>query len=261
MIRTENQKTMFRSMNPSFYNRSTKEISIMATSNRNNEMQHVSPIGTAKYPYLTQPDTKFDERGTYKVDLIITTFEANDILKTATLLAKEFKKEDLESNPARKKWGLHLPLLADVNQDGEDTGAMVARFKQSATIRTRDGREIKKSILLFDYKANRLSNVNPYSGTKMSVAYTMSAYANPTGKTYGVTFRLIAAQIVELVEGGQGTSAESLGFQSQTDGFVRTEQQDADDEAEILESAAEESPTKPVSGQGEEETSGEEVPF
>lgn len=233
----------------------------MATSNRNNEMQHVSPVGTAKFPYLVQPDTKFDDRGTYKVDLIITEKEEKAIKSVATKLAAEFKKEDVESNPTRKKWGLHLPLLDDVTQDGEDTGQKVARFKQAATIRTRDGREIKKSILLFDSQGNRISDINPYSGTKMSVAYTMSAYANPTGKTYGVTFRLIAAQIIELVEGGTGMSAESLGFQNQADGFVMPEQQDADDEAEILDSDENETETKSVSVPSEEETSGEEVPF
>ena len=234
----------------------------MAISNRNNEMQHVSPIGTAKFPYLVNPDTKFDERGTYKVDLIITPKEAASIKSVATKLATSFKKDDLESNPTRKKWGLHLPLLDDTNQDGEDTGQKVARFKQAASIRTRDGRDISKSVLLFDSQGNRLTDVNPYSGTKMSVAYTMSAYANPTGKTYGVTFRLIAAQIIELVEGGTGMSAESLGFTNQMDGFVvDIEQQEADDETEILEENATETVTKQVSVQSKEEDSGDEVPF
>ena len=233
----------------------------MATNHSNNDMQHVSPVGRAKFPYLVNPDTKFDERGTFKVDLILKSQEASAIKTAATKLATSFKKEDVESNPSRKKWGLHLPLLDDIDQDGEDTGQKVARFKQAATIRTRDGREIQKSILLFDSQGNRISGINPYSGTKMSVAYTMSAYANPTGKTYGVTFRLVAAQIIELVEGGTGMSAESLGFQNQEDGFVMTEQQDADDETEILESEGTDTETKPVSVPSDEETSGDEVPF
>ena len=227
--------------------------------NSKNEQQHVSPVGTAKFPYLVKPATKFDERGMFKVDLIIRAQEAHEIAKKAKALAVSFQNEDVESNPSRKKWGLYLPLLEDVDQDGEETGQMVARFKQAATIRTRDGREIKKSILLFDSQGNRITNVNPYSGTKMSVAYTMSAYANPTAKTYGVTFRLIAVQIIQLIEGGKGLSAESLGFQNQ-DGFV-IEQQDADDETEILESEDTATETKPVSLQSNEEATGEEVPF
>lgn len=233
----------------------------MATKNRNNDMQHRSPIGTAKYPYLVRPDDKFDERGTYKVDLIITPKEATEIKSIATKLAASFKKEDLESNPTRKKWGLHLPLLDDIDKDGEDTGQKVARFKQAASIRTRDGRDIKKKILLFDTEGNRCKNIDPYSGTKMCVAYNMSAYANPTGKTYGVTFRLVAAQIFELVEGGKSMSAESLGFTTESDGFVMdVEQQEADDETEIFQSEETDAP-KSVSVQSEEETTGEEVPF
>ena len=238
----------------------------MASNYSNSERQYTTPVGTAKYPYLLKPDTKFDERGTYKVDLIVTPAEASTIKAVATKLASAFKKEDLESNPSRKKWGLHLPLLDDVDQDNESTGKKVARFKQAATIRTRDGREIQKSILLFDSQGNRISDVNPYSGTRMSVAYTMSAYANPTGKTYGVTFRLVAVQIIELVQGGTGMSAESLGFQNQSDGFVMTKQQDADgddgDETEIFESTTSDTEdATPVSLQKPEETSGEEVPF
>ena len=222
------------------------------------DVQHISPIGTAKFPYLVIPDTKFDDRGTFKVDLIITEQEAKEIEQTATAMAKEFKKVDLEGNPSRKKWGLHLPLLPDVDQDGEDTGNMVARFKQLATIRTRDGREIKKSILLFDSTGNRISGINPYSGTSLAVAYIMSAYVNPTGRTYGVTFRLVAAQIIELVEGGNKMSAESLGFQKQTTGFVM--QQDADNEEEILDIEETKVKTDSLSVQGEEGKS-EEVPF
>jgi len=237
----------------------------MATSNRNNELQHVSPVGIAKFPYLVQPDTKFDERGTYKVDLIISEEEAQEIKATATKLASSFKKEDIEGNPSRKKWGLHLPLLDDLDQAGEDTGQKVARFKQVAVIRTRDGREITKSILLFDSQGNRISDVNPYSGTKMSVAYTMSAYVNPTGKTYGVTFRLIAVQIIELVEGGMSASAESFGFHNQDDGFVidqheMVQKQDVDDEAEIL-SEPDGTKAATVSVPSNEKATGEEVPF
>ena len=66
---------------------------------------------------------------------------------------------------------------------------------------------------------------------------------------------------IVLVEGGTGMSAESLGFQNQADGFVMPEQQDADDEAEILDSDENETETKSVSGPSEEETSGAEVPF
>ena len=236
----------------------------MATKmNSNNEQQHVTPVGTAKFPYLVKPDTKFDERGFYKVDLILTAKEAGAIESAAKKLATKFKQEDVANNPSRKKWGLHLPLLEDIDSDGEETGHMVARFKQAALIRTRDGREIQKSILLFDSDGNRLSNINPYSGTKMSVAYTMSAYANATGKTYGVTFRLIAAQIIELVEGGSGMSAESLGFQKHSDGFVV--QQDADDEEAITDHEEHEeqeaSTSVPDLRLSKEEGTEEEIPF
>ena len=162
--------------------------------------------------------------------------------------------DDGKTYPARKKWGLHLPLLEDANQDGEATGMVVVRFKQAAVLRTRDGREINKSVLIFDSQGNRVTDINPYSGTKMAVAYTMSAYANPTGSTYGVTFRLVAVQVIELVEGGNGADAESLGFSKQ-DGFV---QQDAVNEDESFTDSSE---AVPMEGKEEETTSVDSLPF
>ena len=223
-------------------------------SDINNDTQLTTPVGIAKYPYLVKPDTKFDERGIYKVDLILKPSEAKTIESAAKKLASKLKMDDVKTNPARKKWGLHLPLLEDAKQDGEATGMVVVRFKQAAVLRTRDGREINKSVLIFDSQGNRVTDINPYSGTKMAVAYTMSAYANPTGSTYGVTFRLVAVQVIELVEGGNGADAESLGFSKQ-DGFV---QQDAVNEDESFTDSSE---AVPMEGKEEETTSVDSLPF
>jgi len=186
---------------------------------RNYDKQYVTTVGVAKFPYLVKPDTKFDDRGLFKTDLILSKEDIQPIEDSAMELAKAFKASDVKNHPARKGWDYHIPILEDLDQDGNETGMGIARFKQAAAIRTRDGREIKKSILLFDSQGNRLTDVNPYSGTRMAVAYTMSPYANPTGKRYGVTFRLVAAQIIDLVE-GTGASADTMGFKK-VDGFVK----------------------------------------
>jgi len=40
----------------------------------------VSPKGIASYPYLTNPDTKFNPDGEYKVSLIVAGDEASKII-------------------------------------------------------------------------------------------------------------------------------------------------------------------------------------
>ena len=188
---------------------------------RKDDTHYVTPVGIAKFPHLVTPDKKFDDRGVYKVDLILSNKDIKDINKQAVELANDFRDKDLKNNPARKNWGFHIPVLEDTDKDGETTGNMVARFKQVAVLKTRDGREIAKTILMFDSKGNRIKDksINPYSGTKMSVSYTMTPYSNPTGKLYGVTFRLVGVQVIELIEGGHGPDAQALGFTKQ-DGFV-----------------------------------------
>ena len=48
---------------------------------KNNYTKIVSPEGVSQYAWLTQPDTKFDDSGHYKVNLIIPTDKASSLIK------------------------------------------------------------------------------------------------------------------------------------------------------------------------------------
>ena len=105
---------------------------------------------------------------------------------------------------------------------------MILRFKQKKMIVTRDGREIEKKIFICDADGNRTTNIEPKGGSKLNVAYYMLAYMAPSTKTYGVTFRLLGVQIIELVE----SSERDMGFTKQ-EGYVQPKQEAVDNEEEI----------------------------
>ena len=48
-----------------------------------------TPVGTAVYPRLQTPDTKFDELGTYKADVSIPLVDAEPLMAE---LAADYKK-------------------------------------------------------------------------------------------------------------------------------------------------------------------------
>ena len=189
----------------------------------------VSPQGIAKFPALLKADDHYDKpHGIYKVDLIVTPTQAKEVAAHAKREAVKFKNDDLKSNPSRKDWGIHIPVAPDLNKEKEETGQMILRFKQKKMIITRDGREIEKKIFICDADGNRTTNVDPKGGSKINVAYYMLAYMAPSTKTYGVTFRLLGVQIIDLVE----SSERDMGFSKQ-DGYVQPKQEAVDNETEM----------------------------
>ena len=189
----------------------------------------ISPKGIAKFPALLNADDHYDKpHGIYKVDLIVTPTQAKAVAAHAKREAVKFKNEDLKSNPSRKDWGIHVPVTPDLNKEKEETGQMILRFKQKKMIVTRDGREIEKKIFICDADGNRTTNIEPKGGSKLNVAYYMLAYMAPSTKTYGVTFRLLGVQIIELVE----SSERDMGFTKQ-EGYVQPKQEAVDNEEEI----------------------------
>ena len=55
-----------------------------------------TPVGVAAFPYLSTPDTKFNEEGEYKVNLILTKEEV--YLSSNSLIDFEVKVEPLSYN-------------------------------------------------------------------------------------------------------------------------------------------------------------------
>ena len=201
-------------------------------SKKNERM--TSPVGVALYPRLTRPDTKFKEEGEYKVDLLLPAKEAKPLMKQLEAMAEAAHKEAIESakNPRAaakiKKYQLQLPFEEHINEDGEETGEIKFRFKQKAEIKGKDG-VIKMRPMIFDAKLKPITeDIGIGSGTKMRVSFEPSPYVVSGQECVGVTLRLKAVQIIELVEYTGGGSGESYGFEAE-DGFAAEDTDYGDD--------------------------------
>lgn len=210
-----------------------------------------TPKGIAKFPRLNTPDTKFNANGEYKVSLILDPAEHQDFLDMLDQLADEAyeaAKEDILENgkgsqKARENQAKQVvrnePYIAELDQDGEETGMAEVRFKMKALIKTKDGRELSFSPKLFDAQGQPIdpAKVEIWGGSVIRVNFTPSPYYVAATKSAGVSLQLNAVQVLELVTGGGG-NAESFGFEVEEGGYSAPavdddEDSNSDDEGEF----------------------------
>lgn len=167
-----------------------------------------TPKGTAQYPWLSKPDTKFNDKGTYKVNIIVPAKEAQAFIKKVTEIRDQFFAQEKTKKKAQ------LPFAKEVDDQGNETGNVVIKCK----VDNRDDWDRKPKQ--FDASGNRIDkNVGGGSILKANVqVYTW----NVSSLGVGVTLQPVAVQVIELNEFGGSDNAEDFGFEKE-DGFVSDE--------------------------------------
>src|SRR5574340_143827 len=176
-----------------------------------------TPAGIAIYPWLSRPQAKYKkpDEFEYKCTLAVDAKlpETVALMKLLNAKAEAAFKEALEKcNPAdKKKLDKHVPFELEVGEDEKETGRVLFKVKQSTVIQGKKG-PIEITLRFFDAAGNKLEKVPPiYTGSKIKLSCTPVEFYNPAGKVAGVTLRLRAVQIIDLV-GGQSAKAEDYGF-------------------------------------------------
>jgi len=189
-----------------------------------------TPKGIAYFPYISQPDTKFDEAGVYKVNLCIPKAEAEPVIKLINAEILSGIKELIEKSKKEVKQA-PVPYHDEVDDTtGEPTGNVIIKFKSKAAYKP----------AVFDSKGNMMTSHNIYGGSAIKVNGSIAFYSSPSIGA-GVTLRLRAVQIIEYVEGADG--ATKFGFDSE-DGFtVESSAAETEDTPTVVETAPVFTPT------------------
>ena len=169
--------------------------------------RYTTPAGIAQYPYLTKPDTKFNSDGEYKISVEIPGAAAQDIV---TFLDEQFaasvakaKKE----NPGKKIKEGDVPYSVN-----DDTGKVTVRFKLKAKVTPKQGDPFEQRPALFDAKGKPIgTDAKIGGGSKVKVAYELVPYYTAIAGA-GISLRLKAVQVIDLVEFSGGASSEAYGF-------------------------------------------------
>lgn len=184
--------------------------------------------GITRYPHLNKPDTKFDDAGVYKTDLILDA-EAGTALtaRFEKMRAAELKKTQARLKGKKAK-AADLPVQPEYDENGEETGRFVLKTKMKASgISKKTGEAWKRDLPLFDAEGVP-TNVRVGGGSEVILCITPNPWSNPKGEC-SVTCYLEAVQILSLSAGG-GASASRFGFGAVDGGFKSSEMDAADDD-------------------------------
>lgn len=211
-----------------------------------------APRGTLKWPKLTEPDhgsEKFPskcEAGEYKTKLVLDRTKPGvqaflDKLDAELAKAKELADEKFANLPVKTRKGLEAKggITADLpyavvydDETEEETNLVELNVKMDAGgKRKKDGKPWSAKPALFDAKGSPLKKkIEIWGGTTAIVQFDTNPYfVEGTGK-YGISRRLKAVQIINLVAAGGERSASSYGFGEEEDGWSQDVYEEAEDE-------------------------------
>lgn len=196
--------------------------------------------GVFIYPRLTEPDTKFVKPdGEYHTKFAL---DADDpLVEQLDTLLEEYIDSELPNIEARAN-GLKGAKLKKVmktveqaqkretnelyeveyDDEGEETGRVLFKFKLKAVVKT-EKKTWEQKPRLFDASAEPIPDgtVNPWTGTEGKVNIEVFPYFMEKDGVFGLSLRLVGAQILKLVQGsGKGASASDMGFEQEEDGYV-----------------------------------------
>ena len=156
---------------------------------------NISVVGEAIYPHLNKPDVRFNEAGEYKVTLKVAKSDATEMLKLYTSALDDSLKLAEQNHKGKGIKKAPKPYT-------EEGDYVFFKFKMKATgVNQKTKEKFSQKPQLFDAKKNPIPlSTIIWGGSKMRVAYNLVSYYTPMLGA-GITARLKAVQVIELVEG------------------------------------------------------------
>lgn len=183
-----------------------------------------TPRGVLVYPHLTEADTKFVKPdGEYHTKFALDA----DSKEAVSLIAQleDLLQAYIDSNPDEltkaklKKAGRADLYEEEVDDEGEETGRIIFKFKLKAKVVTKT-KSWDQKPRLFDGNAQPIQgNVNPWTGSEAKISAEVFPYYMESTKQFGLSLRCLAVQILTLVT-GKGASASDFGFGEEDDSYT-----------------------------------------
>jgi len=175
--------------------------------------------GTAMWAKVFEPDTKFNPDGDYSINIQMPVADAADMSEQLDQIVQAKFNEAIKEDPRLKNTLTTQPVCQTVydRDTGDDTGNVEFKFKLKAKVRKRDGSTYEQAPAVLDSKKVPMGKDTLVgNGSKVKVAFEPIPYVMPSTKKAGVSLRLKAVQVIDLVE--YGNSATSV-FDEE-DGYV-----------------------------------------
>jgi hypothetical protein len=205
----------------------------MAEEKKKN-VRYVTPVGIASWPKLVigEPDTKFDEDGSYGVKLLLDPEKDAKFLAQLDEMAAAALVAMKEANPKHAKVTTLVPPYApETDKEGEETGKIVVNFTMPAVIvRKKDKKRFTMSPKLFDAKGTPLPEGTKIGGgSSIQVSFESWPYFSGKDKEAGITRRLVAVRVLDLKVWSGSQDASDFGFDV-ADGFAENTESGSDED-------------------------------
>jgi len=156
-----------------------------------------TPQGTAIYPWLNEPDRKFDTDGVYKVNLRLTREDAADFINKLTEIRDTHYTESCETEGKKKLKVADLPVMDVTDDEDNETGQVDIKFKLKAQYEY-DGKKITQRPVLMDAKRNPMTEIVG-AGSMVRVGCEVFPYYTAQIGV-GVSLRCKVVQVLDLKE-------------------------------------------------------------
>ena len=184
-----------------------------------------TPRGVARFPWLVEPNTRFNEDGVFQCDLIVSDKDGKEFAKTLKKLMKTYHDEELRKSGKSKIRIADLPCRPFEDESGEyDDNNYFIRAKQDAQYTSKAGKTVKNKVVQFDSK-NNVINEQVGSGSVLKMA-VVPYFWNVPSKGIGITLRLQAVQVLELqtYNSPSQKTADGFGFTTEEQGYTSDEE-------------------------------------
>ena len=175
--------------------------------------------GKAMWAKVFEPDTKFNPLGDYSINIQMSEADAAPMCEKLEGIIQETFKKAVKEKPPLKNSLTTQDVMQPVydRETGDPTGDVEFKFKLKAKVQKRDGSYYEQQPVVLDSKKTPLTGDTLVgNGSKVKVAFEPIPYVMQSTKKVGVSLRLKAVQVIDLVE--YGNTATSV-FDEE-DGFV-----------------------------------------
>ena len=179
-----------------------------------------TPLGTAVYPALKRPDTKFHDLGQYKADVSIPIETAKPLMDKLSAYYKE------QTGTAANQTENTMFKVETDDQGNTKSALFKLRIKNRMT---KQGEVWDRRPKLFGADLTPAPAADPRGGSKIKVSFEFYVW-EANGKK-GVSLQPVAVKIIELVSGEAADGAD-FGFDKE-DGYVPEGTEGFVDETEL----------------------------
>ena len=176
--------------------------------------------GKARWAKVFEADTRYVPEGEYSIQVVLPEEEAVEVCEQLEKMAETKLAEVVKENPKLTNvLSTRQPFEMDTDEAGTPTGDLVFKSKMKARVKSRDGKVYEQKPMVVDAKKTPMDgNTLIGNGSTVKIAVEPIPYMMQATKTVGVTLRLKAVQVIDIVE--YGNNAVSI-FEEE-DGFVTT---------------------------------------